>query len=149
VEQNARPEVDEEIQLESESQQDVPSVLVAGNARISYRAEKNRVNLFAEMLKDRFRKGLSAPEIMVGAVRQSLPGDAPTACSCRGLNRRDGSLDDLGSDPITADDGDPVAVFSAHSAPQSRLSASPSTDPIAAGYAVSPVVQRHAFSHRS
>src|SRR5439155_15296066 len=73
MQQLHRPEIDVQIELESQTQENVAGMLIAGDARIAEGAEEDRIDVVAQMTKTGFRQRLFRFEVMVGGIRKVFP----------------------------------------------------------------------------
>ena len=68
-----RSEIDVQVELESQAKQDVARVLVAGNARVAEGAQKNGVDVVAQMPECGVGQCLFGSEVVIRGIRQALP----------------------------------------------------------------------------
>src|SRR5689334_10047446 len=112
------PEVDVQIEPESQAQQDVTRVLVSWDSGVADRAQENCVDVVPEMFERCLGERLLRAEVMIGAVGKPLEVEREPMLRRRSLEDRDRGLNDLRSDPVAGDDGDLVVVL--HSKPVAR-----------------------------
>src|SRR5689334_9864759 len=112
------PEVDVQIESESQAQQDVTRVLVSWDSGIADRAQEDCIDVVPEMFERRLGERLLRAEVMIGAVGEPLEVEREPVLRGRPLEDRDRGFDDLGSYPVAGDDGDLVVVL--HSKPVAR-----------------------------
>ena len=108
MEQLHRAEIDVEIEPEPEAQQDVSSVLVAGDSWIAERAQKDRVHVVAQVTEGRVRERLPGLKVMIGAVGETLPCEREPVLGGGPVEHGHCRLDHLGADAVPSDHGDAV-----------------------------------------
>src|SRR5689334_24684349 len=67
-----RPEVDVQVEPESQAQQDVTRVLVAGDSGVADRAQEDCIDVVPEMFERGLGERLLGAEVMIGTVGESL-----------------------------------------------------------------------------
>ena len=117
VQQLDRAKIDVEIEAEPEAQEDVPSVLVCGHARVPQRAEQDRVHVVPQMAERVVGKRLLGLQVVVSGVGKPLEVESKPVLRRRPLEHRDRGFDDLGADPVPGDHRDLVPL---HSKPVAR-----------------------------
>ena len=103
VEQLYRTEIDVEIELESQTQEDVAGMFVARHPRIAECAEEDGIDVVAQMVKGGVGERLSRLEIVIRGIGKSLPRESERVLGGDSVQNGDCRLDDLGSDPIARD----------------------------------------------
>src|SRR5437764_551754 len=103
IEQRYGTKVDVEIEAETESQQDVPCVLVARYPRVADRAQQDGVRVVAQAVERPVWERFLGFEVVVGTVRQTLELEGDAALRGGPLDRAEGRVDDVGPDSIPRD----------------------------------------------
>ena len=124
MQQLHRPEIDVQIELESQTQENVAGMLIAGDARIAEGAEEDRIDVVAQMTKTGFRQRLVRFEVMVGGIWKVFPVQRESVLGRDAIEYRDRGFDHLGPDTISGDNRDlgrpAVGPSGRHSKPVGR-----------------------------
>ena len=112
MQQLDRSEIDVEIELESQTQQDVARMLVAGHARIAQSAEEDRVDIVPKVFECGAGKGLFGSEIVVGGIGQAFPRQREVMLRSGAVEDGNRCFDHLRPDPVSPNDGDGVPLHS-------------------------------------
>jgi len=73
MEELYRSKIDVQIKLETQSEQNVARVLVAWNAWVPERAQKDSIHVITQMLKRSVGERFSSFQKMIGGIGQAFP----------------------------------------------------------------------------
>ena len=113
--------VDAEIEAEPQTQENVPRMLVAGDARVADRTQKDSINVLAQVLECFIGKGLLGLEVVIGGIGEAFPSHSELVLRSRAIDNGNGCLDDLRPNPVAGYDGDLVRPHK----PPNRLTVQP------------------------
>ena len=107
----SRPEVDEQVETEPESQQDVPGVPSIGNAGVAYRPEQDPVEVVSKtgerLLAQRLAEALE--RCADAGARRKVKDDFDAAVRVDTLDATDLMIDGVAATSVTVVDGDSAA----------------------------------------
>src|SRR3989442_15694651 len=89
------PKIHIQIELESQTEQNLARMLVPRNTRIAERAQQDRVDIVAEMLESVVRERLFCLQIVFSGIRQAFPLHSKTMLRGGSVENRHGRCDDL------------------------------------------------------